>query len=604
MQHRRAPRGPGRPSPLPPPRPAGTNAAPSARVRLPLLAAALLPVAVAIAVYAPTLRNGFVWDDPLVLAQLRDIDSVADLIALPPSIPKFYYRPVIFITYLIDRSFAGESPFWFHASVVGAHALNTFLVFLVARRLFDRDDLVASCGALLFAVFPTHVESVAWMAGRSDVVACTFILLTILLFLDRRHTRAPWLGAGTYFLALLSKELAVAVLVLVPIIDLLEQHRLRWIQYVPLGLATAIYIAMRNHAIGTPVGGSASGAGAMEIAASLLQALGVYVERSLLPLDLSPYVPEVPGEPVYGAIAALAVLGSVALAVTAWRRRQWGVTFLVAWFFIMLAPSLTVIVRRSASAAIADRYLYVPSVASCVLIAWGVVVLMRRWRAAPPWAGAVAIGALGIAFGAQTVAYGRVWRDNYAFWSVAAESAPGHGMPHRELAAALLDRGDVPGAEKELRLALTGKSDPEGRVMTHNNLGNVYRRMKRYDEAIESFEAALAIAPHPTTYHNLGMTLMQRAEVASRQGDSVRAAASVNGARAAFERALSFARLPGATERYADWSMAKTHSLLGQVLLALGDRDGARRELEAALRLEPTGPIAQTTREYLQRLSP
>lgn len=558
----------------------------------------------AVAVYAPTLRNGFVWDDPLVLAQLRDITSAGDLITLPPSIPKFYYRPVIFVTYLADRAIAGEVPFWFHASVVAFHAVNTLLVFLVTRRLFDGDDLLASCGALLFAVFPTHVESVAWMAGRSDVVACTFILLTLLLFLDRERPWAAWVGALAYFLALLSKELAVALLVLLPLLDVLERRSLRLAQYLPIAAATILYLALRNHAIGTPLGGTAVAGGAAEASGALLRALGFYIERTLLPLDLSPYVPDVPGDPVYAVIATLGLLGGGTIAVTAWRRRAWAVTYLVAWFFITLAPSLAVIVRRSASAAVADRYLYVPSVASCVLIAWGIILVLRQRRFGPPWVAALIIGAISIALSAQTVAYGRVWQDNYAFWSVAAEAASDYGLPHRELAAALLERGDLDGAEGELRRALAGKSDAEGRVMTLNNLGNVYRRTQRYDEAIQSYEAALAIAPHPTTYHNLGMTLMQRAERASRQGDAALATASVTGARTAFERALAAGALPGAAERYADWRAAKTHSLLGQVLLAQGDRDGARRELQAALALEPSGPIAQTTREYLRRLGP
>src|SRR5512140_261458 len=208
------------------------NQQPSVIRQQPFLVAAL-PVLAAIAVYLPALRNGFIWDDPTVLVQLRAIRSFGDLLVLPPIIPRFYYRPFIFVTYLIDRAFAGETPFWFHASVIAWHALTTLLVSLLARRLFPTDWLIATGGALLFAVFPTHVESVAWMAGRSDVVVGALVLLTTLLYLDRAHPWSAWLGGGTYFAAMLSKEMAIACVLFVPVLDLLATRRLYWMRYLP-----------------------------------------------------------------------------------------------------------------------------------------------------------------------------------------------------------------------------------------------------------------------------------------------------------------------------------------------------------------------------------
>jgi len=349
----------------------------------------LLPVAVAVAVYVPTLQNGFVWDDPLVLGQLRSITSAGDLVTLPPSIPKFYFRPVVFVTYLIDRWIGGESPFWFHVSVVAFHALNTALVFLLTRRLFDGDDLVASGGALLFAVSDARrVRRVD--GGPSDVIACTFILLTVLLYLDTTRPWAAWLGAATYFLALLSKELAVALLLLVRSSTSCSgdacagssTSRWAWPRSRTWPCATTPsghrWAARRSRSARWSSRARSCGRSGVRRAHSApgghLTVRSRRPDRSGLCRDRRRRHP-----------------GSGALAVTAWRRRNWATPFLVAWFFIMLAPSLTVIVRRSASAAIADRYLYVPSVASCILIAWGVVVLLRRWQAAPPWTAAVLI---------------------------------------------------------------------------------------------------------------------------------------------------------------------------------------------------------------------
>src|SRR5579862_6787388 len=187
----------------------------SPRVPGAVLSASLV-AACAVLVYLPALRNGFIWDDPLVLQQLRAIHAWSDLITMPPQIPRFYYRPVIFVTYLIDRAIGGETPLWFHASVIASHALNSLLVFVLARHLFGKHSGIPLASAVLFAVAPIHVESVAWMAGRSDVVACTFLLLTVLLSLHRDAAWTAWLAALAFFLALLSKETAVSGLVLIP----------------------------------------------------------------------------------------------------------------------------------------------------------------------------------------------------------------------------------------------------------------------------------------------------------------------------------------------------------------------------------------------------
>jgi Flp pilus assembly protein TadD len=566
-----------------------------------ILAAAGVPVLVAVAVYLPALSNGFVWDDPLVLRQLRAIQSPGDLLVLPPIIPRFYFRPVIFVTYLFDRALGGETPFWFHASVITWHALNTLLVFALARRLFPADALIASGGALLFAVFPTHVESVAWMAGRSDVVVGTFVLLTVLLFLERERAGSPWLGGVVLLLAMLSKEMALACVALVPVLDLLSTRRLQWARYLPLVLVTGLYFALRQQALGTWVGGIPSVAPAAQLALDLLRALGFYTVRAVVPVGLSAYMPEVPGAPGY-LLAGLAVL-PLALALTgaAWRHGSWPVGFLVAWFLLTLAPSLGVIVRRSASAVVADRYLYVPSVASCILLAWAVVRLAGVRRMQPQWS-VVVIGIVSLGFAMRVVPYTRVWADNLAFWSDVAAKTPQHALPHRELATALMEHGRLAEAEQALERALDAKSDREGQVMAYSNLGNLLRRLKRYDEAQRAFKAGLRIGPHPALYHNLGMALMAQIEEANARGDQTAVERDILKARDAFEQALRLGNAPGAAQTYLEWDGAKTHALLGQVLFSLGDRAGARQHLEESLRLQPTGPAAVATRRYLQKM--
>jgi tetratricopeptide (TPR) repeat protein len=579
-------------------RPAPRAARAAVAVRL----AAVAAVAVAVLVYLPALGNGFIWDDPLVLAQLRAMHSWGDLIVMPPQVPRYYYRPVIFISYLIDRALGGEAPFWFHLSVIALHALNCLLVFRLAAYVFGQDVALAAAGAVLFAVLPTHVESVAWMAGRSDVIVCTFLLLTVLLAVRRESPWTAWAGGVTFLLALLSKEMAISGLLIVPALDWLSTRRLYWRRYTPLLVATVAYFALRQRSVGALVGGAPVPI-AGDVVLDLLRALGYYFVRTFAPVGLSPYVPTVPDSPVFLLAGVLAPLAAAGLIYRTWPQARWPLAFLLLWFALTLAPSLTVIIRRSASAPVADRYLYVPSVATCLLAAWGVFALARWKGLTSRWPLGI-LAALSAVLAIAAASYARVWTDNLTFWSDVASKTPQDALVQRELATALLERGRLDDAERALQQALALPGDPEGRVMAYSNLGVIYRRQARFADSIAAFESALQLTRHPALYHNLGMTLMAKGEHDQRQGDTTAVLAGVRQARNALETALTLEDPPGPQSFLADWDPAKTHALLGQVLNSLGDRGGARQHLQTALRLQPTGPVADVTRRYLERIPP
>lgn len=550
--------------------------------------ALLAPMLAAVCVFQSSTRYGFIWDDPLVLQQIAEMKSFGDLLVPPDLVPKFYYRPIVFLTFLLDQNIGRGHPYWFHFTVVAWHVLVTGLVFLFARQLLGRRFVVeAGVAALLFAVHPIHVESVAWIAGRSDVIATAFVVLAMMAAAGRAWWRA-WAAGGCLLLGMLAKEVAMAGLVLIPARDWLVDRRLRWTFYLPIAAALGIYLLMRNAGLGSVDTGLATGTSIGQNLYDVLSAIGWYVAKIPVPFRSGAYVPDVPANPFYASLG-LALLLVTAAAGALGRPRV--VAFLLFWFVVTLAPSLLVIVRRSASAVLAERYLYLPTVGAAILLASAMVAL----RSASAGAWKIAVGLfvpVAILAGMESAARSAVWENDLAFWSDVAERTPNHSMPRRELASAYMNRQRLAEAERELQAALELPSSTQDRVMTYNNLGNIYLRRGDLDAAASAFEAGAALYPHHYVFNGLGRTAMRRAERAQERGDQVEVVRQVNSARRFLEQALA-----------RDPNDYKSHVLLGQVLFSLRDQVGARRHLEAALRIESRGTVADTARQYLQQLN-
>lgn len=572
-------------------RPAKAASVPAARPALSSRAwpYALAPVGAAIAVHLATTSHGFIWDDPLVLDQIRHIRGLGDIVVPPESIPHFYYRPLIFVTFLIDRALGGEAPFWFHLTVVLWHGLTTGLVFLIARQLLGEvHSLEAGCAALLFAVHPVHVESVAWIAGRSDVVATAFVLAALLF---SAHRERPWtaVAAGACVLAgLLAKEVALAAVLLLPARDLLVDRRLIWQRYLPIALALGSYFSLRHFGLGSVVTGSPTSIESAELGRSLLAALGWYAAKLTLPWSLEPYVPQVPMTEAYELAGFGAVLFAGVSFAWAVVTRRGVLAFLLLWLAATIAPSLFVIVRRSASAVLAERYLYLPSVAAVLLVGWAIARVgapaLRR-----ALAGGCAVLAVVAAW--SSASRSRVWADDLAFWSHVAHNVPDDAMPRRELAAALLKRDRFDDAQRQLEAALALPGPIEERVMTYNNLGNLLVRREELDAAATAFQSGVDLRPHAHLFNGLGRVAMKRAERAQREGNGRETMRQIALARQFLERAVEL-----------DARDHKSHALLGQVLFNLNERDAARHHLETALAIEPQGPIADSAQRFLQKM--
>nr|MCU0230161.1 tetratricopeptide repeat protein [Acidobacteriota bacterium] len=533
---------------------------------------ALTLALVAVAVFWGARDNEFVWDDPIVFQQqLPYFDSFSNVFFPPKGIPQFgqsYYRPLIIVTYQLDEKIAAS--FWplekreqarrivYHTTPVLWHAAATVLVFLlgiVLTRLTGSGGpgppglpagwaglSGSAAAALLFAVHPIHTESVAWMAGRSDVVCAVFFLAAVLFYLLHRATlKLAWLLAAAVaaLAAMMSKETGVGLLLLVPLIDRLtepgaglggaepirsraerrlEQRAatksakggkragggagaaapsvgpgwaLRWGLFAAVG---AFYFLVRNSALASsPNPFSTKGGGGPE---ALPAALGWYLQKLIWPPPQSAFVADMPGWP--GILAGLVAGVGSAYLLWLWSRKPgWGREGIaLGLFYAALAPSMAIALFSISETPLAERYLYIPSAGALLL--FGFLLERAAGRLLPATKpalqqGLVAAVAVLVALpaAAATVKRAEVWQSDLAFWQDAVVKSPKQGIPHLHLGIAYATQGKTEAAVEEYKLALQYYDDREGRAKAHNNLGSAYLRLERYSEAIEHFKGAL-----------------------------------------------------------------------------------------------------------------
>jgi hypothetical protein len=546
--------------------------------------ATLAVVIVALLLYAGALRNGFVWDDTIIVEkQLVAFRTPLDLVRPPAHVPQFspyYYRPVVVLTYLIDAAVGGGAPWAFHATSMLVHAITSGLVFLLLLRLVGSTHrIAAAAGAVVFAVHPIHTEVAAWMAGRSDSLATLGALAAMLAWgrwLDTARSRWLVIGGAAWVIGLLGKEAAAAMAPLAAALPWVwpesaarsgpaRRDHLRNGLWVAIGGAMALYALLRWLAIGFTVGVSQpSTVGATEV----LGALGFYLEGSLWPFAIGTVRTAAPTDRV-SVVCGIAGLALWAAGLMwAVRRRTAVPVWALAWIALGVVPALLLVMRSISETPVADRYFYLPSVGAAVLIASGVAALpQRRTRI-----GIILVGLLAAGWALLTIRAVPSWRDDFAFWSNAASTVPDEGFAQIQLARVLDQRGDADAAEATLRAALSAQLPAPQRIVALNNLGWTLLKRGRCDEAVPLLQRAVAAAPRfAGPYRGLAECLWPRGE-----DPAVRAQI-----RSLLERAVSL-----------DPAESRSALLLAKVALAEGDRAQAIRWLEQAMRANPQSSSA------------
>jgi tetratricopeptide (TPR) repeat protein len=562
---------------MPPPRP---------ELRRSIVIAAALAL-LAVILYARTASYPFiqydddryVYQNPAVLAGL----SLDNLRWAFTTTDAANWHPITWLSFMFDVQLFGPRPGAMHLENVLLHAANAILLFILLRAMTD-DPWPSAFAAALFAVHPAHVESVAWISERKDMLSTLFMLLAMCVYVRyarRRTRRTLWyaLLILLFALALMSKPMVVTLPACLLLIDYWPLRRMeswrdarvRLIEKIPLAAMSAAacvitYIAQSR-------GGAVRPLEQIDLARRLANALiscAIYLRNVIFPVGLAIPYPLPAHIPVSAlAVSAVVLIALVFAAIAAARSNRRYVTVGLLWFFGTLVPVIGIV--QVGEQSMADRYTYIPYIGLFLIFAWGMAELAARIGAAP--AASIAAGFLFV-LAVLAIRQVGVWRDTETLFAHAAKVTTDNWLAYHQLGIAYASQNRLDEAEAMYARALALRP---GAAWVRYNLGNALLRQGRSDQAKQQYQLALRDQP-------------DFAPALSNYGILLAGAGELQQAARLFEKAIDAAP-----------DFAEAHANLGLVRLKTGDTDGAEREFRLALHLAPHLPAAVNGMEQLTR---
>ena len=533
------------------------------------------------------------------------------------SIDAFNWHPITWLSHMTDVQLFGMNPRGHHLTNIIIHTTSSVLLLLLLFRCTG-SLWQSSFVAALFALHPLHVESVAWVAERKDVLSALFWFLTLLMYAEFsvKRTRVLYtLSLFCFVLGLMSKPMIVTLPIVMLLLDFWPLGRYRCgelaqevyqlsdrllahikekIPFIACSLLSGFITLYAQHTGGAMIALNAEPF-RLRIENALISYV-TYIGKTAWPHDLAVYYPFPVTIPPWQAISSLVVLLLVSAAAIRSRRRYPYVTVGWLWFLITLAPVIGLV--QVGGQSMADRYSYLPVTGLFIVVAWGVPDLTKGLSHRNGILALLA-GAVIIVSAAATWEQLGYWQDsislyertlqvtsgnyliNYNLGVDHAEKGnldaairhfqeairinPNYAEAHNNLGVAFAKSGDPDAAIREYRTALVANNND---IKARFNGGNALAQKGDLPAAIREYQAALRIDPDNTELH---MTL---GSVLAQNGD-----------------------LPAAIREYRAviWrnpDMAEAHNNLGVVLAQKGDQDAAILEYRASLGISPNNADA------------
>jgi len=435
----------------------------------------------ALAAYVETIQYQFVWDDVLMLAHSGKLQTLSNLSEFVRNdytnltggaIEGRYYRPTLAASLALDATLWGLQPSGFHLTNILLHAAVTMLVMVLVRSLSCSGGVAVVAG-ILFALHPVHIEAVAWVSGRQELLLALFVLGSMLAYrrwIPRGGCNAWGLAAlALYGLALLSKEPAIVLPLLLLASDLfgswpgVSHARAEWrhalLRSLPFWAVSLAFVAFRLPALRALGGSGLTLEGLWQRVPGALETLARYVVLGLAPVHMQPIYAEhrptslVSLWPALGALLALLL----PLLVVLWWRQNRPAAFGVLWFLVCALPVLDLVPISAREMGLTDRYLYLPSLGISLALGWwiakGMGAIVNGLQPTRPLAW-IAICLLVIGYSWSLLRYLPVWRDDVAIYARMVQATPHSPLAQYNYGLALLRAGHASLAKPRLQRAI------------------------------------------------------------------------------------------------------------------------------------------------------
>jgi Tfp pilus assembly protein PilF len=518
------------------------------------------------------------------------------------------WHPLTMLSLMLDVSLFGENPSAHHAVNIALHAGATLLLFVALRSMTVSTGRSAFVAAI-FGVHPLHVESVAWVSERKDVLSTLFVMATLCAYpwyVRARNWKRYLLVSALFVLALLSKPMVVTLPAVLLVFDAWPLKRAQWTladrstwlklvaEKLPL-FAAALVVGLVTVFV---QGSSVAPLGAVSFTARVSNAIvgyARYLGKAFWPVSLSTFY-RLETYPVTAVLASGFLLAIITVAVLRLARR-W--PFLLTGWLLFAVTLLPVSgLMQTGEQAIADRYMYFPIIGLAIAVAWGGEAFRqsRGWSAA--LTGTLAAVVV-LTCAAATRSQVWVWRDSPTLWRHAISLDDRNYRAFELLAASDRDSGALDAAAAGFRhaLELAPPHSPVYEATLHNNLGIVATSQARDGEALAEFAEAVRLNPlFSEAQGNLGAALAKAGridEAAAHYAEAVRLTPESAEARLGLAGVtLSQGRAGDALRLYnetvaLDPRMAEAHAGAAAAAAALGKTPQVYSELAEAIRLKP-----------------
>ncbi len=487
---------------------------------------------ITLGVYSQSPNHRFVFDDQEYITSNPNVANgltAENIVWAFTSSHSSNWHPVTWLSHMADAQLYDLNPRGHHISNVLIHAVASvlllFLLFRITGLLWQ-----SSFVAAIFSLHPLHVESVAWVAERKDVLSALFWFLTLLLYAEyvaRRKNALYVFSIFSFVLGLMSKPMLVTLPIIMLLMDYWPLNRIvsneqelrqptekllplfrEKIPFFAFSLISGIITIYAQH-----TGGATRTLSEIPFMLRLENAMVAYVSytiKTLWPHDLAVYYPFPASIPLWQVISSLLSLLLVSAAVVKFGRRF---PYLLAgwfWFIITLLPVIGLL--QVGSQSMADRYMYIPMIGLLIMAAWGVSDLAKGMQNIKY---ILAIPAAVVIAASSAVTWHQLgfWQDNITLYRHTIRVTDANHFINFNLGYALEQNGDLDGAIREYQQTISIKPDY---AKAHSSLAIALTNQGSLDDAIIEYREAFRLDPQDAKSHsNLGIVYARKGDIDS-----------------------------------------------------------------------------------------